>query len=92
MEGTSLSNIPDIDRLRAVLSPIEQTGGPGVQPQTIKPDGTFVLESIQPGEYRVIVLGQPPNTFLKYVHLGQTDVSATLSLAGPGAGCARNRV
>ena len=48
----------------------------------IKADGSFTIENVRPGEYRINVT-IPQNTFIQSVRLGQADVSSRLTLLGP---------
>src|SRR5262249_26210827 len=82
LETAPLSSIPDIDRTRVFLSPIEQSPG-FVAPQPIKPDGSFAVENVQPGDYRLQMAPMPPNTYIKSARLGQMDVLSGVSLSGP---------
>jgi hypothetical protein len=52
-------------------------------PQTVKADGTFTIESVLPGDYRIQTQGGPSNSYIKSVHLGRTDVLNGLTLSGP---------
>lgn len=82
LDGASLSTLPDIERTRVFLAPIEPT--PLSSPlQQMKADGTFTVENIQPGDYRATITPMPPNTYIKSVRLGQTDVSSGVSISGP---------
>jgi len=45
-----------------------------LEPATPKPDGTFRLANLWPGEYRVSVGGLPSGFYLKEVRFGDTDV------------------
>ena len=81
LEGAPLSSLPDIERTRVFLIPSAPLPF-GSPPQQVKADGTFTLENIPPGEYRVNV-NLPPNTFIQSARLGQTDVSAGLTISGP---------
>ena len=83
LENGSFSALSDIDRTRVYLFGTEPTGLSGGTPQLIKPDGTFILENVQAGDYGISMQPMPPNTYFKSVRLGQTDVSAGISISGP---------
>jgi hypothetical protein len=75
LEGAPLSSIPDFERTRLFLFPIEPgAGGLVLAPQTVKPDGTFTLDAVQPGDYRLQLTPTPPNTYMKVARLGSVDV------------------
>ena len=81
LEGGSLSTLPNIERTRVFLTPLEPM--PFGSPQDpIKPDGSFTIDNVHPGEYR-INLGMPQNTFIQSIRLGQTDVSSHVTILGP---------
>ena len=81
LDGGSLSTLPNIDRTRVFLTPLEPM--PFGSPQDpIKADGSFTIENVRPGEYRINVT-IPQNTFIQSVRLGQADVSSRLTLLGP---------
>jgi hypothetical protein len=82
LDGTSISTLPDIERTRVSLTPTEPMPF-GSTSQQIKPDGTFTLEGIQPGEYRINIFPMPPNAFVQWAQLGQTDVSSRVTISGP---------
>jgi hypothetical protein len=83
LDGASLSSLPDVDRTRVFLLPGEAMPRGGGEPQPIRTDGTFTLESVQPGNYRMIITPMPPDAYIKSARLGQTDVSSEMSISGP---------
>jgi hypothetical protein len=84
LDGAPLSTLPNIERTRILLAPIEQIPI-STMPQLIKVDGTFVLDNVQPGDYRINLIPTPPNTYIKSVLLGRNDVSSGVSITGPSA-------
>jgi hypothetical protein len=78
-DGTAL---PNPERTRVLLTPIEPAPI-AMPPNTTQPDGTFTLENVQSGDYRVNVTPMPPNSYIKSARLGQTDVLPGLSIGGP---------
>jgi 5-hydroxyisourate hydrolase-like protein (transthyretin family) len=56
--------------------------GPNSRPVTA--DGTFRVENVRPGEYRVVISGLPPGFYLKEARLGETDVLNTPLRYGGG--------
>jgi uncharacterized surface anchored protein len=44
------------------------------QAQVVNADGTFKVDNVSPGEYRVAVNALPPGYYVKEVRLDQTDV------------------
>jgi hypothetical protein len=59
-------------------------GGQNTRPVTA--DGTFRVENVSPGEYRVVLAGLPQGFYLKEARVGQTDVlNAPLRYSGGDA-------
>ncbi len=61
------------------------------QPATAKPDGSFLIENVLPGEYRLALPGLGPalpgNRYLKEARLGATDLlTEPLVVSGPVSG------
>jgi protocatechuate 3,4-dioxygenase beta subunit len=82
--GAALSSLPDYDRLRVFLNSISPEGlfAPGTN-AAVSADGSFKLDNIPLGDYRVVVPIMPAGMYLKEARVGQTDVVNTLSVAGP---------
>jgi hypothetical protein len=75
------SNAPNVasrfDFLRVTLrpadgSPFPLMNAPEFRPP--KPDGTFRMENIWPGDYRLAVMGMPQGFYVKQARLGNADV------------------
>jgi hypothetical protein len=66
------SNPFDVTRLGLVLQSIDGTRGGGNA--EINPNGTFVIQNVYDGNYRVRVLGYPEEYYLKSVREGGSDV------------------
>ena len=47
---------------------------PGQASAPVQADGTFTLQQVGPGDYRVNVTGMPQNAYLKFARLGPMDV------------------
>jgi len=47
---------------------------PGQASAPVQADGTFTLQQVGPGDYRVNVAGMPQNAYLKFARLGPMDV------------------
>ena len=47
---------------------------PGQAGAPVQADGTFTLQQVGPGDYRVSVAGMPRNAYVKFARLGPTDV------------------
>jgi hypothetical protein len=62
----------DFTRLGLWLQPIESAMGSGNA--EVKPDGTFVVQSVYDGNYRVRVFGYPEAYYVKSVRQGGSDV------------------
>jgi protocatechuate 3,4-dioxygenase beta subunit len=61
------------------------SGAPPI-PALVKPDGTFALENISPGEYRVELDSIPEGYYVKAIRLAQVDVSNGMTISGPTSG------
>lgn len=94
IDGQALSTLTGLDRLRVQLRPstdgILSTGLLLSQPQAqaINADGTFKVDNVTPGEYRVSVAALPPGYYIKEARIDQTDVldqpmRFTASVTGP---------
>jgi protocatechuate 3,4-dioxygenase beta subunit len=87
LEGLDLTT--DISRLRVSLAPRTPMFGPGGRgggngPGPLKADGTFMLQNIGPGDYRLNIPGMPRNSYIKAARLGSTDVlDSGLKVDGP---------
>jgi len=87
VEGkAALGELENYDKLRIVLSPL----GPGVtaffpqQPSSRKQDGSFTVENVPSGEYRILVVGMPPDYYIKEARLGANDITQNgFSMTGP---------
>ncbi len=44
-------------------------------------DGTFTMNRITPGEYKLVVMEMPPNMFIKDARLGRLDVLESVSIS-----------
>src|SRR5207247_3574231 len=49
------------------------SGGPTFNPPVL-PDGSFTLEGVAAGDFRVMVRGLPPDGYVKSMRMGDTDV------------------
>jgi protocatechuate 3,4-dioxygenase beta subunit len=79
VEGSSLAALRNGSDTWIALSPI----GPGsgmAAPQQIKPDGSFVLQNVQPGNYRVDLDPMPVTAYIKYARLGDADLLTGISI------------
>ena len=70
------ANGADGSRMRISLrrSGSELQFEPGQAGATVQPDGTFTLQQVGPGNYRVNVAGMPRDAYIKFARLGPTDV------------------
>lgn len=93
IEGHALDTLTSLDRLRVQLAPPRDApnADPGAlsysQSQPVSTDGTFKLDNLVPGDYRVTVSGMPLGYYLKAARLDQTDgidqpLHVTLSSTG----------
>src|SRR5439155_3552326 len=82
-----LSAQPGFDRMRVALAPASETVVNVGQPAPIKPDGSFMLDNVSPGDYRVNVAALPPNVYVKEARFGGTNLlQENISITGPGPG------
>jgi protocatechuate 3,4-dioxygenase beta subunit len=88
LEGQDLSSLPSFDRMRVMLRPTTVGGFGNRQPlQTIGADGSFEIDNVVAGEYRVTVMPLPPNVYVKEARLQGADVlNQTLLVTGPVSG------
>jgi hypothetical protein len=80
------SNQFDFTQLGLWLQPIDSTMGGGNA--EIKPDGTFLVQNVYDGNYRVRVLGYPEGYYLKSAREGGSEVlesGLTISRSQPPA-------
>ena len=82
IDSSGNGTLRETSPLMVYLEPEESTPAPSL-PQTVKADGTFTIDNVLPGDYRVQTGGGPSNSYIKSVHLGRTDVSNGLTLSGP---------
>jgi hypothetical protein len=81
LNGGSPATLPDIERAGVYLEPIDSLPF-GSPQQSLKQDGLFSLEGIPSGDYRVMLVPTPANTFIESIRLGQTDVSSGMTISG----------
>jgi hypothetical protein len=81
VDGLALSSMPGWERVQVQLKPtVDASFAPNLQPaqpvvQHPKPDGTFNVEGVSPGEFIVGPLtGLPQGYYLKEVRFNQVDV------------------
>src|SRR4030095_1319590 len=88
----SLTAITSLDRMRLQLVSLGDStsflGAAQAQSQPPGSDGTFKVDNVLPGDYRVNVTGMPPGYYLKSVRLEAIDaidqpLKVTTSAAGP---------
>ena len=63
----------DFERIHVVLEPLTSDIF-GTPQATVKNDGSFLIENVAPGEYRLTISGIPPNTYVKEAGLGRLDL------------------
>ena len=82
VEGTTASPPANLEKITVFLNPDESSPVPSL-PQQVKPDGSFVLEKVQPGNYRLNMQGEPPNSYVKSIVFAGRDVLNGISVSGP---------
>jgi hypothetical protein len=64
-----------------------QRGGPNGSSGIVNADGTFVLQNVGPGDFRLMVQGLPRNAYVKIARFGAADaLQQGLVLDGPPSG------
>lgn len=76
VEGkSSLAGVENFDRFRVLLSSLVPGMTPVlIQPPVPKQDGSFTLEGVVPGEYRISVVGLPQDYYIKEARIGTADI------------------
>jgi hypothetical protein len=82
-DGSPLESNPDVAKFVVRIQPKDSSNRSSPFPGRVKPDGTFTIENLQVGEYRVRLEPISTKYYLKSVRLGQMDVSNDLVIAGP---------
>jgi len=83
-DGTPFSSVPDSYKIQVLFAP-NTSAGP-IVPNPFSPvskDGSFKVENLHPGEYRIALRSMPSGTYMKEARLGQLDIRNSVSIAGP---------
>jgi hypothetical protein len=80
-DGSATSKLANADAIFAALEPVDEAAPPVAA--SVKPDGTFKLEGVQPGDYRVALEGIGADHYLKSARFARADVLRGLSITGP---------
>jgi hypothetical protein len=87
VEGQEVSSVDGYDRIRIQLRPTNNTNPGLVRPQPLNADGSFTLENVTPGEYRIVANTPRPDMYLKDARLDSTDIlSQPWVVSGPVSG------
>jgi hypothetical protein len=62
------------DRLGIRLQPVAASTGSPSPPRRVQADGTFAIDSVTPGLYRLVVTSLPAECFIREARLGLLDV------------------
>jgi sarcosine oxidase gamma subunit len=81
--GTAVSSLPDFDRMRILLAPTVPSLVSSSPSPVVSNDGSFKLDNVQPGDYRVSIFPMPPGMYIKEARIGRTDVLNSVSVTGP---------
>jgi hypothetical protein len=74
-EGQDLSSVTGLDRIRVNLRPANAGGSSNAyQALSFNAEGTAILGSVSPGEYRIQMAAPSPEMYLKEVTFERTDV------------------
>jgi hypothetical protein len=87
VEGQDVASVDGYDRIRIQLRPTGP-GNPGVpRPQPLNADGSFTIDNIAPGEYRILANTPRPDMYLKDARLDSVDVlNQPWVISGPVSG------
>jgi hypothetical protein len=83
LEGGNTAGAVDVGSMRVLLRPADENIIFGAPMPTIKPDGSFIITRVQPTNYRLMVVGIPPDAFLKDARIGNDSVLENLEVTGP---------
>jgi hypothetical protein len=84
--GASMPAPRQPEDLHVGLQPLGRQPFMGGLPQSIKPDGTFLLDGVHPGNYRLHLDPLPEGFYIKSALFGQTDVLESMMVSGPVSG------
>jgi len=86
--GASVSSLSTAGNLRVGLSPVTpDLQFPGSSSTPVMADGSFAVENVSSGEYRVSAFPMPTNGYIKSARLGNTDVlQESVSISGNVSG------
>jgi protocatechuate 3,4-dioxygenase beta subunit len=75
IDGQEAIGDPGFSRMRVMIEPVPSGIAMG-QVQTVTPsaDGSVKIENVWPGTFRILMSSSPPNTYVKSMTLGFTDL------------------
>jgi protocatechuate 3,4-dioxygenase beta subunit len=73
-DGKPLSALPELLRMQVALIPASEMLLKGGESAPLQADGSFTLENVFSGEYRVAMPLLPANAYIKQALFGQTDL------------------
>ncbi|PYS16388.1 MAG: hypothetical protein DMG15_02365 [Acidobacteria bacterium] len=85
--GSAVADLPDLNVFRLGLEPKESSGGWSPQPfeTSIHPDGTFLIEGVQLGDYRLWLYARQAKYYLKAARFEGDDVLTGIHVSGPAS-------
>jgi hypothetical protein len=69
-----LSSMPELSRMAVTVIPVAEDTVSITAPVPIKPDGSFTLQAVAPGTYRLGIVNLPATVYLKQARFGATDI------------------
>jgi len=86
LEGQDLPAITDFKNIQVTLTSVTPSTNETF-PRPIAPDGTFSVDNVLPGEYRVSVHTMQPEIYVQEARLGSADVlNEPVLISGPVSG------
>jgi Carboxypeptidase regulatory-like domain len=81
-DGRAFADVRELKNSVVEVVPKNEFDRASPFPSKVAADGTFTIENIQVGEYRIRT-EKPPQYYLKSVRLGQSNVSESLAISAP---------
>jgi Carboxypeptidase regulatory-like domain len=87
VEGQDVASLDGYDRIRIQLRPTGSLNVGAPRPQPLNADGSFTIDNITPGEYRIFANMPRPDMYIKDARLDSTDLlNQPWVVSGPVSG------